>query len=93
MQYGFDKETYTSNIGLKFAIDLDFPEVLINSRKQECDVKDSCNVEGSKSMKPEKYKDIDYSYFDAKIFLGVNRVRPGEHYFENEEDYRNYLNL
>lgn len=42
---------------------------------------------------PDIYKDIDYKYYEAKVFLGVNRVRPGEHYFKNEEEYKNYLDL
>ena len=87
MFYGFDKETFTSVKTINLVCDLSFPEVLINLNKQECDHKDSCIIEGTKSVVSGKYKDIEYKYFDAKIFLGVNRVRPGEHYFKNEDEY------
>lgn len=93
LEYGFDKELLVSANSLDFKFNLGYPDVLVNIKIQDCLPKDSCIVQGAKTFKDDSYQGLPYKYYEAKSFLGVNRIRPGELETNKDGQYQNYYDL
>ena len=78
LSYGLNNDTISTQIELPFKIDLQFPDILINMNSRGCLVEDSCEKSSVKEREKAVYQEVSYSYFEAKSFLGVKRIRPGE---------------
>ena len=92
LNYGLNNSTLSSVTPMDFKIDIGYSEVLVNVGSRKCKETENCYKDESES-KQGSYRGKEYEYQDAKIFLGVNRVRPGEINSEKNEDIKNFYDL
>lgn len=94
LHYGLNNQTFTSGSILDFNIDLGYSEILINLNSKSCRLIDNCHrkIENTK-RNIDFYKGNEISNFDAKIFLGVNRIRPGTLHTDKNEELQHFYNL
>lgn len=93
LNYGLDKEKFTSTSHLDFKIDLSFDQVMININLMNCHEDENCHKTKDGQRENDVYQGKEYTYFDSEGFLGVNRVRPGEIIVEKNEDIENFYKL
>ena len=92
LNYGLNNSTFTSDSLLDFNIDLGYSEILINLNSKGCRLMDNCHKEIENSNRNiDFYKGNEISNFDAFIFLGINRVRPGTLFSEENEELKHFL--
>ncbi len=92
LYYGLNNERLISYSQLDFVLDLSFNNILINLNNQKCTKEDNCYQTDGKRQKDE-YKSHKYQYFNAKGYLGVNKIRPGDINVESNEDIENFYQL
>ena len=66
---------------------------MININTRGCHLEDSCSKQNENDRKKAIYQGLSYSYFDAKSFLGVKRIRPGELDIASVTEVQNFLDL
>ena len=74
-------------------MDFEYNNILINLNHLDRDVDDNRIVQDYEKWNQGIYNLQNYTYFDAKVFLGVNRIRPGELDTSLIESLSNYNDL
>lgn len=92
LHQGMNKKTFTTIQPMLFKIDLSTNSVLIKNTK-ECLEEEGCFKvnEGKKDFKIYQGNQLDY--YQAKTFIGVNRIRPGELNVDSYTDLGHFLEL
>ena len=89
LYWGLDTDTYLSTNSLTFKVDLTSPKVLFNIYPSQCDLSNNCQ-RTSKNVQKDVYRNLPYSYYDAKTFLYWDSIESG--LIHSKEQY-NYLRL
>ena len=93
LNYGLDKEKFTSTSLLDFKIDLNYNHILISESIKRCHEDENCQKLDDGNQSEDNYYGHVYTYIKGTGFLGVNRVRPGEIIVEKNEDIENFYKL
>lgn len=93
LYFGLSNSLFTAYNQYPFRLDLGSDEVLINLNLATCSEEENCYKDEDPTEKKGQYKGVDFTFFDAKGFLGVNRIRPGEINVDNNDEITNFYNL
>ena len=93
LYFGLNKDTFTAFEQSSFKVDLGSDKILINMNNNRCDEQMNCfKTSGEKDLE-DTYQGQEYTYSDAKGFLGVNRIRPGEINMNSNDEISNFYDL